>query len=73
MDKLHVNQFRAGMVGEGLSVTGVFPGVAGDSIGAPNSARSKDDGLRFENLESSAFPIVPERAGDSLAMWAKGG
>src|ERR1700730_18726679 len=68
LDKLHVDQFRAGVVRERLSVTSVFPGVAGDSVAPANSARGQDDGFRFKNLESSPIPIVPECTRDAVAV-----
>ena len=53
LHELHVNQFRAGMICQRLPVAGVFPGVAGDFIGATNAAGGEHDGFRLENLETS--------------------
>jgi hypothetical protein len=69
LHKLHVNQFRAGMIRERLPVAGVFPGVAGDSISATNAAGGKHNGFRLEDLESSAFAVVAERPNDAVAVF----
>ena len=68
LHELHVNQFRAGMIGQRLAVAGVFPGVAGDFIGATNAAGGQHDGFRLENLESSALAVVAERADNAVAV-----
>ena len=38
LHKFHVHQFRAGVIRERLAVAGVFPGIAGDFVGAPDAA-----------------------------------
>src|SRR5208282_2370741 len=67
LHELHVNQFRAAMVRQRLAVARVFPGVAGDSIGATNPAGGKHNGFRPENLESSTLTLVAERANNTVA------
>ena len=68
LDELHVHQFRAGMIRERLAVAGVFPGIAGDFVRAPDAAGGKHDGLGLENLETSALAVVAERANDAVAV-----
>ena len=68
LHELHVQQFRAGVIGERLAVAGVFPGIAGDLVGAPDAAGGDHHGLGLENLETAAFAVVAERAGDAVAV-----
>ena len=68
LDEFHVEQFRARVICERLSVSGIFPGVAGDSIGAANAAGCQDNCLCLEEFESSALPVITERANDAIAI-----
>src|SRR4029077_21107688 len=68
LHELHVNQFRAGMICQRLPVARVFPGVAGDFIGATNAAGGEHDGFRLENLETSTLAVVAERSNNSVAV-----
>src|SRR5439155_4381387 len=43
LNKLHVYELRAGVIGQGQSVAGVFPTVAADLVGAANAASGQHD------------------------------
>ena len=48
LHELHVDQFRAGMIGQRLAVAGVFPGIAGDFVGSADAAGRQHDRFRLE-------------------------
>src|SRR2546423_106402 len=66
LDELHVDQLRAGVVTERMSVARVFPTVARDFVGAPDPAGRQDDRFRAENHEPAALAIVTKRADDAV-------
>lgn len=68
LDELHVEEFGAGAVGEGVAVTGVFPTVAGDFEGTADAAGGEDDGLGGPEDEVAFFAVVAEGAGDAAAV-----
>ena len=51
LDEFHVDQFRAGVIGEGVAVAGAFPTVAGDLVGPADAAGRQHDGLGLEDLK----------------------
>src|SRR5947207_9334933 len=69
LHELHVDQFRAGLVGKGETVTGRFPTVARDLVGAAKPAGSQHDRFGAKDLEPSAFAFVAKRADDALALF----
>ena len=62
LDKLHVDQLRAGVIGERMAVAGAIPTVARDLVGLANPAGREDDRFRAKNFESAALTIVSEGA-----------
>ena len=68
LDEFHVDQLRAGVVGERMAVASVFPTVARDLVGAPDAAGGEHDGFGAKNLEASAFAIVAKGPDDSIAI-----
>ena len=60
LDELHVDQLRAGVVGERMAVAGVFPTVARDLVGSPDAAGGEHDRFRAKNFEPAALAIVTE-------------
>ena len=69
LDELHVDQLRAGVIGERMPVAGVFPTVARDLVGLADSAGREHDRFRAKNFESAALAIVAERADDAVAIF----
>src|SRR6266550_8956492 len=53
LHKLHVDQFCARVISERMAVASVFPTVAGDSVGPPNSASGQHYCFGAENLEAA--------------------
>ena len=68
LDELHVDQLRARVIRERMTVAGVLPAVARDLVGAADSAGREDDGLGAEDNETSPLAIVAERADDALSL-----
>ncbi len=60
LDKFHVDEFRAGVIGEGVSVAGAFPGIAGDLERSADAAGGEHYGFGVEELEAAFFTIVGE-------------
>ena len=55
-----------------MSVPGAVPTVARNLVSAPDAARRQDDGARFKEFESAAFPFIGEDAGDSVTVFEQG-
>ena len=68
LNVFHVDQLRAGVVGERMAVTRAIPTVARDLVGFADAAGREDDGFRAKNSESSAFAIVTKRPANSPAI-----
>ena len=68
LHELHVDQRRAGAVGERMAVAGAFPAVAGDAVGAADAAGGEDHGLGAEEQEASALAFVPAGAGHAAIV-----
>src|SRR5436305_9586929 len=52
-----------------MSVAGIFPAVAGDLVGAPDSASREHDRFRAENFEPAAFPFVTKCANRAIPFF----
>src|ERR1051325_1688181 len=52
-----------------MAVAGVFPAVARDLIGAPDSACRQHDGFRAENKEPSPLAVVTKSTHDAVALF----
>ena len=68
LDELHVHQLGAGKIGEGVAVAGAFPAVAGNPVGAADTAGREHRRFGLEDPETSALPVVAERAADAPAV-----
>ena len=68
LDELHVDQFRAGVIGQGVAVAGAFPTVAGDLVSPADAAGGEHDRLGVEELEAAVLALVAERADDAIAV-----
>src|SRR5690349_20901247 len=68
LDELHVDELRPGAIGERVAVTGAFPTIARDFVGAPGSAGGEDDGLGGKQVETAAFAVVRHRPGHASAV-----
>ena len=68
LDELHVLQFGAGAIGQRKAIAGVFPAVAGDLEGAPDSAGGQHHGLRLPQMEVALLAVVSAGAGDAARV-----
>src|SRR5438105_8927821 len=68
LDKLHVDQFRARVIRQRMSVAGVFPAVAGNFVGASNSAGGEYDCFRPENFEATALAFIAKSANRAISI-----
>src|SRR6267143_3292188 len=68
LNELHVLERGTSVVGERVSVAGVFPAVAGDAERSADTAGGKHDGLGGEELEPSALAVVAQRAGNTIVI-----
>ena len=68
LDELHVDQVGAGVVGQGVAVTGVLPTVAGDLESAADAAGGQHDRLRPVDPEPAALAVVGKGAGDPAVV-----
>ena len=62
LHELHVHQVRAGVVGQGMPVAGVFPAVAGDLVGAAHAAGAQHDRLGAKHPEAPALSVIAKGA-----------
>src|SRR4029077_15245924 len=62
LHELHIHKRSPRVIRERVPVAGVFPTVAGDFVGAANSASRQHDRLGAEHMESPAFAIIPKCA-----------
>src|SRR5439155_21100524 len=69
LDKLHVDQFRARVIRQRMSVAGVFPAVAGNFVGASNSAGGEYDCFRSENFEATALAFIAKSANRAISIF----
>ena len=67
--ELHVHQISAGVVSERVPVAGVFPTVAGDLVGAADSARGYDDRFGLKQKKSSALAIVAKCSDNAVSLF----
>ena len=51
-----------------MAIASAFPAVAGDPVGAADTAGREHRRLRLEDAEASALAVVAERAGDARAV-----
>ena len=72
LDELHINEFRPSMVGEGVSITGVFPAIARDFVCFSYAARCEDNRLRRVDFESPFFAFISEGTGDAFTVFEQG-
>src|SRR5208337_4617970 len=68
LHELHIHQRSSRVIREGVPVTGVFPTVTGDFVGAANSACRQHDRLGAEHVESSALSVIPKCAFHAAAI-----
>ncbi len=72
LDKFHVDQFCARVIGERVAVASVFPTIARDFVGAADATGREDDRFGAENLEPSALAFIAESADDAVAIFQQG-
>ena len=68
LHELHVDQLGASVVTERMAVSGALPTVAGDLIGAADTAGGDHDRFGPENLEPATVPVVTKRAHDAFLL-----
>src|SRR5262249_1380957 len=69
--ELHVDQIRAGVVGQRMTIACVFPTIARYLVGSPDTARCEHDSFCSEQHEPPAFPFISEGAGPEVAIFEK--
>ena len=72
LNEFHVDQFCSREIRERVSVTGIFPTVAGDFVGAPDSAGREHNGLRAKNFESPVLAFVSKCTDDAITIFKEG-
>src|SRR5437868_8369102 len=72
LNELHVDQFRAGFIGQRMSVAGVFPTVACDLVSAADAASCEHDCFGAKSSESPAFAFVSKCTDDAIAIFEEG-
>src|SRR6266566_6214096 len=55
-----------------MSVSGVFPTIARDFVGATDATGREDDRFGAENLEASTFALIAESADYAVAIFQQG-
>src|SRR2546427_471470 len=68
LHELHVHQIRTGVICKGLTITRVFPAVAGDLVGAAHSSCGNDDGSGMKKKKAAALPVVAESSDDTICV-----
>src|SRR5204862_1685521 len=71
LDELHIDEFGARVISEGMAIAGIFPTVAGDLESATDAAHGEDDGARAKNFKTTTFAIVSEHAANTIAIFEK--
>src|SRR5207244_3627925 len=69
LDKLHVDQLGASAVGQRMTVAGVFPTVACDLIGPPNSTSRQHHCLGTKYPESPSLALVSKDSSDPVPIF----
>ena len=69
LHELHVDQFRARVVGQSDTIAGAFPTVAGDLVGPSETTRREHHRLGLEHLEAPPLPLIRQRADDTRAIF----
>src|SRR5581483_6041962 len=64
----HVDQRRAGVISERMSVASAIPAIAGNFVCFANPAGRKHDCFGAENSKMPAFAIVTKRPDNSLTI-----
>src|SRR5215475_209835 len=68
LNEFHIDEFRTGLKCKRVSISGVFPTVAGDFVPASNPASCEHDCFRPEDFEPPSLAFVPERSCDAVAV-----
>src|SRR6185437_10455684 len=69
--ELHIHQCGARVVGQCVSVAGVFPAVAGDLERSSDTARCQYHSLGSEQMEAPALTVVAKCASDAVSIFKK--
>ena len=69
LHELHVHQIRASFVGQGMTVAGVLPTVARDTVGSANTPGCQDNRRGVEPHEAPPLPIEAERSGHTAVIF----
>jgi hypothetical protein len=71
LNELHVLEFGPGAIGQRKAVAGVFPTVAGDLEGAPNSAGGQHHSICLPQVEPALLTVVSACPGNSIRIEQK--
>src|ERR1043165_6782658 len=69
LNELHVDEFRSGVVGQGMTVSSVFPTVTGDFVRATDSARRYHDCLGTKNFEMAPLTLVSKGSNHTVTVF----
>ena len=68
LHELHVLQLGSGAIGEGKTVAGVLPAIAGDFEGAADASGGDDDGFGLPELEETFLAVVSGGPDDAAGV-----
>ena len=69
LNELHIDEFGTSLISQRVSISSIFPTVAGDFVGATDPTRGQHHRFGPENFETPSLAFVPERAHDAVAMF----
>src|SRR3989442_11997603 len=69
LHELHVHEVRSSVIRKRLAVTGVFPTVAGDPVGAADSTCGNDHGLGMKKKEMATLAVVGQSSNNTVSLF----
>src|SRR6266446_7467753 len=68
LNKLHVDEFCAGLICESMAISSVFPAITRNFVGATNPPGGQHHCFGTENFELPPLAFVPEGAHHPVAI-----
>src|ERR1051326_5317469 len=69
LNEFHIDEFRASLISKRVSISGVFPAVAGDFVRPPNPTSREHDCFGTEDLEAPSLTFITKRANHSFSLF----
>jgi hypothetical protein len=66
LKEFHIDQFGAGVIRQGMTISSVLPTVACDFVGSADPAGRQNNRFRLENPKSSPLAIVRKETRDAI-------